>query len=254
MPIALLTDFGTRDYFVAAMKGVILSIDPIAVIVDITHEIEPQNIGEASFVLRACRRDFPKGTVFVAVVDPGVGSDRRGIAVEAGDQIFIGPDNGIFSFITDKNARVFELKNAEFFAPQVSSTFHGRDVFAPVAAHISRGISIEEVGPRIDPILKTEQPEAVTGEGGVISGRVIHIDRFGNLVTNIPPEMLPGSFRLKVNGTVIAEKRQCYSDGPGGTPFLIVGSAGFLEISVYRGSARTATDADVGEAVTVTPA
>ena len=151
MPIALLTDFGTRDYFVASMKGVILSIDPAAVIVDITHDIPPQDIPKRP--LRSARviRDFPAGTIFVAVVDPGVGSARRAILAEAGGRYFIAPDNGLLSFILDNEAaaRVFEISNPEFFAADISSTFHGRDIFAPAAAHLSRGAAPAEFGPLI---------------------------------------------------------------------------------------------------------
>src|SRR5262245_16300229 len=130
MPIALLTDFGTQDHYVAAMKGAILTIDPQAAIIDITHEIEPQNLTSAAFTLLACFRDFPPGTIFVAVVDPGVGSARRGIAVSSGGYNFVGPDNGIFSFVLGEDAEIVELVNPSYFANHVSATFHGRDVFA----------------------------------------------------------------------------------------------------------------------------
>ena len=143
-----MTDFGNRDYYVGAMKGVILSINPDARIIDITHDIEPQNITSAAFVLSACYRDFPPATIFVCVVDPGVGSERRAIVVESNDHIFVGPDNGLFSFVLNPNARVIAIKNDRFFRKPVSSTFHGRDIFAPVAAHLSLGIDLHELGPR----------------------------------------------------------------------------------------------------------
>src|SRR5690242_6205754 len=132
MPIALLTDFGTRDYFVAAMKGTMLKINPDARFVDVTHEIEPQDIRSASFILRACYRDFPYGTVFLCVVDPGVGSERRAIVVETGDNLFVSPDNGLLSFLIDQaEARFYAITNTRLLAERVSATFHGRDIFAP---------------------------------------------------------------------------------------------------------------------------
>ena len=158
--IALLTDFGTKDYFVGAMKGAILSVNKDAKIVDITHEILPQDIRGASFTLRACYRNFPSGTIFVAVVDPEVGSQRRAILVETQDYFFVAPDNGILSFVFEDYAlahaqasaspfRVFELTNNKYFAENISATFHGRDVFAPIAAHLSRGINPIEFGREI---------------------------------------------------------------------------------------------------------
>ncbi len=251
MPIALLTDFGTRDYFVAAMKGRILSIDPAAVIVDITHEIEPQNIADAAFSLQACYRDFPERTVFVCVVDPGVGSDRRPIAVEAEGYIFVGPDNGLFSFVIRKASRVIELNNAKFFAPALSSTFHGRDIFAPVAAHFSAGVMPEDAGTPVEDPMVFDLPKPVFSDDGRIEGAVIHIDRFGNLVTNIPSGRLPEGFRITIGGTSIAKSRDCFSDGPGGELFAINGSAGFVEIAVFRGSAAKLTGIKAGDAVVV---
>ena len=148
MIIALLTDFGTKDYFVGAMKGVILNINENAKIIDITHEIEPQNIRSASFTLRACYKNFPPKTIFVAVVDPGVGSERRAILVETEDYFFIAPDNGLLSFIFNESDDflVYEITNEKFFNQPVSQTFHGRDIFAPCAAHLSKGVLPAEFG------------------------------------------------------------------------------------------------------------
>ena len=152
MIIALLTDFGTKDYFVGAMKGVILGINENAGIIDITHEIEPQNISEASFTLRACYKNFPSHTIFVAIVDPGVGSKRRAILVETEDYFFIAPDNGLLSFVFNESEdfTVYEITNEKFFYHPVSKTFHGRDIFAPCAAHLSKKMLPSEFGKEIN--------------------------------------------------------------------------------------------------------
>ena len=189
--ITLLTDFGVADYFVGSVKGVILSLNPQARIVDLTHEIPAQDIEAAAFTLLAAYKSFPKGTVHVAVVDPGVGSTRRGIAVVAADQFFVGPDNGIFSYIYERESKfsVYELSNEEFFREPVSPTFHGRDIFAPVAAALSNGVKPAKLGPRVtDPVkLAPLTPEVRDSR---ILARIIHIDRFGNCVTNITREVL----------------------------------------------------------------
>src|SRR5687767_13913214 len=190
--ITLLTDFGTSDYFVSAMKGVILSINPDARVVDITHEIPAQDIEAAAFTLLAAHTAFPAGTVHLAVVDPGVGSARRAILVETRGQFFVGPDNGIFSYVCEgkPEARVFEVTNRKYFREPVSSTFHGRDVFAPVAAALSAGTHPSEFGKQItDPVLLAPlQPKK--SNDGKVKARIIHIDRFGNCITNLTPNDL----------------------------------------------------------------
>jgi len=251
MPIALLTDFGTRDYFVAAMKGVILSINSEAVIVDITHDVRPQDVREAAFTLRACYRDFPPGTIFVAVVDPGVGSARRAIVAEAGGYYFLAPDNGLLSCVTsDATVRVFEITNREFLSKTVSTTFHGRDIFAPAAAHLSRGASPAEFGPETtDYVCVFERKPAVSDRG--IEGEVIHIDRFGNVITNLTPDDLPAGFILNINGRTIDAHREFYLEAEEGEIFSIWGSAGYLEISVRNSSAKDVLGAQTGQRVSV---
>src|SRR5687767_8873684 len=192
MPIiTLLTDFGARDYFVGAMKGVILSLNPEATIVDITHEIPPQDIQAAAFNLLACYRDFPAGTIHVAVVDPGVGSDRRAILVKCANQFFIGPDNGLFSWIREREGKfsAWQITNEQFFRNPVSSTFHGRDVFAPVAAALSKGVAPAEVGPPLERIVMLA-PLLPRATADAIEGFLIHIDRFGNCITNFTSEYI----------------------------------------------------------------
>src|SRR5437870_2878972 len=156
MPIALLTDFGNRDYFVGAIKGAILTVAPGAPIADITHEVPPQDIRSAAFMLGACYRDFPANTVFVCVVDPGVGSERRPIVVEAADRYFVAPDNGLLSFVVESSdeSRAFEISNRRFQRPRVSRTFHGRDIFAPAAAHLCNGVKPEDFGVQVFDIVR----------------------------------------------------------------------------------------------------
>ena len=240
--ITLLTDFGTADYYVGAVKGAILSVNPAAVIVDITHEIPPQDVAAGAFTLLAAYKTFPAGTVHVAVVDPGVGSTRRPIIVSANEQFFVGPDNGLFTYIYDREAshRTFHVTADRFFRREVSTTFHGRDVFAPVAAALSKGIAVEEFGAEINdavrlPSLKTPL-------------RIIHIDRFGNCVTNITRPVQS----IVINGRTISEFRQFYGEGDDESLFAIQGSAGFLEISVNGGSAAQVLDVNVGTRIAIT--
>ena len=206
MIIALLTDFGTQDYFVGAMKGAILSINQSAQIIDITHEIPPQNIVSASFTLRACYQDFPKETIFTAVIDPGVGSDRRAILIETEKYYFISPDNGLLSFIFNGNEsfRVFNITNEVFYKKPVSKTFHGRDIFSPAAAHLSRGAKPEEFGDEIkDYVFLAENKPQIISDG--IEAEIIHIDRFGNLITNLTQKDLPANFNVHINDRKISK-------------------------------------------------
>lgn len=244
--ITLLTDFGTADYFVGAMKGAILSINPQAVIVDITHEIPAQDVAAGAWQLLAAYNTFPEETIHVAVVDPEVGSERRPIVVTAGSHLFVGPDNGIFTYIFDRDPsfKAFHITDEKYFRQPVSTTFHGRDIFAPVAAALSTGVDPESLGPRIpDPIRLSKSAEP----------QIIHIDRFGNLITNITRDQFKDAKRLILNGTLISAQRNFFGQNVGETdePFLIWGSAGFLEIAVNGGSAAEFLDAKRGDQVTL---
>lgn len=251
--ITLLTDFGTADYFVAAVKGVILSIAPQARIVDLTHQIAAQDIEAAAFTLLAAYKSFPKGTVHVAVVDPGVGSSRRGIVVSAAEQIFVGPDNGIFSYIYERetNLKLYELSNAKFFRKPVSPTFHGRDIFAPVAAALANGVKPASLGkPVNDPVrLASLTPERRASR---LLARIIHIDRFGNCVTNITaevltPEMIEAGAHVVVKGKEITSFRNFFAEKSSRAQlFCVWGSAGFLEIASRNDSAAKLLKARVG--------
>jgi S-adenosyl-L-methionine hydrolase (adenosine-forming) len=244
--ITLLTDFGTADYFVGAVKGAILSVNPEALIVDITHEIPPQDVETGAFTLMAAYRTFPPGTIHVAVVDPGVGSSRRPIIVSANDQFFVGPDNGLFTFIYEREPshQAFHVTAEKYFRPKVSTTFHGRDIFAPVAGALSNGVKPNKLGSVIDDAVRlnySRQPE------------IIHIDHFGNCVTNISREAFEGKIAsLKINGKTIRSFRNFYGEESGRDIFAIWGSAGFLEISVNGGSAAKRLQAKRGDEVFLT--
>ena len=262
--ITLLTDFGTADYFVAAVKGVILTINPQASLVDITHEIPPQDIESGAFTLLTCYCDFPPGTIHMAVVDPGVGSARRPIVVRAGQYYFVGPDNGLFSYIYDRESRVadreppyqvFHVTASEYFRQPPSPTFHGRDVFAPVAAALSNGIQPEALGPRITDPVRLAPLSPSKDESGKLHGRIIHTDHFGNCITNFSRDDLAVLERrtLLVNGTSIQTYRQYFTDEHGSKDevFAIWGSAGFLELAINRGSAAAALRATCGTPIVV---
>ncbi len=253
MTIALLTDFGTKDYFVGAMKGVILQINENAKIIDITHEIEPQNIRSANFILRACYRSFPRKTIFVAVVDPGVGSNRRAILVVAEDYFFIAPDNGLLSFIFNEagNLRVFEISNTDYFNHPVSKTFHGRDVFAPCAAHLSRAVSPENFGNEISDYneFKENKPQRLS-ENTVVA-EIIYADHFGNLITNLTRSDLPEKFYLEFKNQKIEKIQDFFAEAENEEVFMIFGSSGFLEIAVFQNSAKKILNAEIGDKIKV---
>ncbi len=190
--ITLLTDFGTTDYFVGAVKGVILSVNPHALLVDITHDVTPHDIEEAAFTLLAAHSAFPKGSIHVAVVDPGVGSSRRPVAIESAGQYFVGPDNGIFSYVCERFGadKIIHLTNEQYFAQPVSQTFNGRDIFAPVAGALSLGVQAETLGTAVNEYVRLRSLQVERDESGKIAGRIIHIDRFGNCVTNFTRDVL----------------------------------------------------------------
>jgi len=248
--ITLLTDFGASDYFVAAVKGVILTANPKAGIVDITHEIPPQDIEAAAFTLLAACSSFPAGTIHVAVVDPGVGSARRAILIKTRQAIFVGPDNGIFSYVCDTSEsldgtpELYHLTSEKYWRHPVSATFHGRDVFAPVAAALSLGVKPAHLGTSISEVVRLQSLRPTTSRDGEIMARIIHIDRFGNCVTNIAPsdltaKLIAAGATLRLNGKVVKSFRNHFAeetDG-GNKLFALWGSAGFLEIAATNDSA-----------------
>ena len=242
--ITLTTDFGMKDYFVGAVKGVILSANPAIHIVDITHEIPAQDVEAAAFTLLAVCEAFPEGTIHVAVVDPGVGSTRKTLIVQSGGQLFVGPDNGIFGYVMKDDALVYEVTNTDYFRKPLSQTFHGRDVFAPLAAALSNGTRPSQLGKRTRTWVRLPEITPKHKNDGTIEGRIIHIDRFGNCVTNltsgdISDKQIASGVVLSVGSKQVTSFRSFYAEGPGNSrqAFAIWGSAGFLEIAVQNRSA-----------------
>jgi hypothetical protein len=251
--ITLLTDFGLKDSYVGVMKGVIASINEEAKVIDISHQVEPQNILEAAFLLRSAYRYFPKGTVHLVVVDPGVGSERSAIIVDQGDRIFVAPDNGVVSWSLRKSCgyNIYGIENPSFFLAEVSSTFHGRDIFAPVAAYLSKGMHPSNFGKKRDRLKTLEFPPVSVKEGSV-TGEVVYIDRFGNLVTNIEQGMVSsGALSIRVKGVEIPGLSSFYAEKTEGELVAIIGSLGFLEVSVNLGSAKEVLQTKVGDKVEV---
>lgn len=262
--ITLTTDFGLTDSYVGIMKGVILSVAPSARIIDITHNIRPQNITHAAHMIQTFHRFFPTGTVHMVIVDPGVGSARRAVALQTPEAFFVGPDNGIFTPIwQDATERwgpgqcaVVALSDPRFWLTHVSSTFHGRDVFAPVAAHVSRGVALAELGQPLNEIAIAEIEQPSIGRKGELVGRIIHVDHFGNCITNIALSHL-AQHGLELTLTVeIIDQRvpglyQTYADAPVGALVALVGSNNHLELAVRNGSAAQTLGVGVGDTVKV---
>jgi len=256
--ITLTTDFGLQDGFVGTMKGVIWRICPQAHIADISHAISPQNVMEAAFVLWRAYSFFPAGTVHVAVVDPGVGTGRRSLAMRIGEWAFVGPDNGLFTLVledAEKNGwpvEIVMLTKPEYWLPAVSRTFHGRDIFAPVGAHLARGVSLAALGSSIADLqrLPVPKPEK-TPDGWRV--HILGQDSFGNLTTDLPVELLnaPGHALLRVGGLQVRGLAQAYADRPSGELIALADSSGRLEIAAVDGSAAILTGARAGDIVEV---
>jgi S-adenosyl-L-methionine hydrolase (adenosine-forming) len=251
--ITLTTDFGYEDPFVGIMKGVILSVDAGARIVDLTHGVDPQDIRGAALGLNYAAPFFPAGTIHVAVVDPGVGSARRPILIECEEAFFIGPDNGVLSLAAERKKvkRVVELANARYYLQPVSSTFHGRDIFAPAAAHLAAGVSVDDFGPAVESWTRLEWPK-VAKNGDEIRGEVIYIDHFGNLITNVSArdlEALGGrKLAVAVADITIEGLAQNYANAVKDYAVLL-NSWGLLEISCFNCRADQRSGADIGDPV-----
>ncbi|MGD0950153.1 MAG: SAM-dependent chlorinase/fluorinase [Candidatus Binatia bacterium] len=254
--ITLLTDFGLDDAYVGIMKGVMLRINPAVRLVDLTHAVPPEQVLAAALILRSAVAFFPEGTIHVAVVDPGVGSARRAILIEADRGTLVGPDNGVLcpaaALMGRRKARW--LANEKFFLRGVSQSFHGRDIFAPVAAHLSRGVTPEEFGPVLDSIVEVDIP-APRRFGSTVVGEVVHVDRFGNLVTNITGDALAcfpaQQLWVSISGTRIGALRAAYSVVAEGAALALLGSWGTVEVAVRNGSAAKMFAAGPGTPVTV---
>jgi len=257
--VTFTSDFGTEDWFVGVVHGVLATLAPEAIVVDLNHAIPPGDVTRGAFILEAAAGDFPPGTVHLAVVDPGVGTARRALAVASRGQYFVGPDNGLLEWaLVAPGAEAHELTEERWFRRPVSRTFHGRDVFAPVAAHLARGAALREFGPRVTDPVRLRQPHP-RRDGDAIEGSIVFIDRFGNALTDVSDEGLRESFagapdrRLVVTlpGRVIHGLARSYGDAPVGTLLAIIGSSGRLEIAQVGGDAADRLGLGLGDPVRI---
>ena len=255
--ITLTTDFGTRDPYAGIIKGIALSINPNARLIDITHEIQAHDITNASFMIANTYKYFPVGTVHVCIVDPGVGGNRKNIGILTERYFFIGPDNGIFTIVSTKEkiVEIREITKLPFILNKISDTFHGRDVFAPCAGHLSAGSSFSDIGPVVENIISIEHPELVEN-GSIIIGEIVSIDSFGNLITNISRNKFLSFAKNYAFEIYYASERfhrinKQYADVEFGKPLVLFGSSSFLEISMNGGSAASYFMTTVGTTVTI---
>jgi S-adenosylmethionine hydrolase len=250
--ITLTTDFGLRDPFVGIMKGVILGICPAARLVDLSHEVSPQDVFEGALLLESSARFFPPGTVHLAVVDPGVGSRRRGLAISAAGQQFVGPDNGLLTaMLNEPGWRAVSLENPDYRLAEVSRTFHGRDVFAPAAAHLAAGVALERLGPPVRDPVRLYLPDCRLEDGALV-GEVIGADRFGNLITSLTAWRMGeagADWQVELGGRVLGSLVNCYAQGREGEASAVIGSTGRVEIFVRNGSALALLGAGRGTPV-----
>lgn len=251
--ITLLTDFGEADGFIGTMKGVILSINPKANIVDMSHQIPAQDVDAGAFVLNCSYRYFPVGTIHVVVVDPGVGSERKILAVQSGNYFFIAPDNQLLKYIfqSSETLTVIDVLNKQFFLKNISHTFHGRDIFAAVAAHLSAGVGIEQLGFETKNYDRGKINRPVITKSSII-GKIIYSDKFGNLITNIPGEAIikPVSL-IQIGSTRLTRLSNSYNEVDTNLPLAIIGSSGYLEIAIRNGNARQQLSIDRGAVVRI---
>jgi S-adenosyl-L-methionine hydrolase (adenosine-forming) len=256
--ITLMTDFGEKDGYVGVLKGVIWSIYPTAQIADITHEISPQNILEGALILQRIYPFFPVGTVHLAVVDPGVGTGRRPITMRVNGHTFVGPDNGLFTAVIENaeanrlQVAIYHLTKKELFLPTISSTFHGRDIFAPVSAHLAKGISIAEVGPLISDPVRIQLPKHEKTPIGW-KARVIGIDRFGNIATDLPVGIIGNKkkCKIRIGRYEILGIANTYEEGSSRELLALANSEGCLELAVAQGSAAQIIKAKLGDIVEI---
>ena len=271
--ITLTTDFGTSDAYVGIMKGVILGINPNAQVVDITHAIPPQDVHEAAFSIHSAHRYFPTGTIHTVVVDPGVGSHRRAIVCQTDSAFFVCPDNGILSYIVQGTEtaclpyRSVTIENPVYLLPQVSNTFHGRDIFAPVAAHLSLGVPLASIGAPIHDVVQLPIP-TLNISGDTLTGQIVKIDGFGNAITNISEEVLAlflttgtrlesaltgerDTYEIRAGIARLKRLNRAYAEAEVGEPLAIIGSFGLLEIAVNGGSAEARLGLKRGDAIVI---
>lgn len=255
--ITLTTDFGYRDHYVSAMKAVILGIVPDIRLVDISHEIPPHDTMAGAWVVRNSAMLYPPGTIHLVVVDPGVGTDRKPVAIQINDQTFVGPDNGLFSLIAeDFDYKAVSLTNKKYWRNSRSNTFHGRDIFASVAAHLSLGISLSDLGEELDKLVTYRWAVPISDKDG-IQGWIVHIDRYGNLITNIPETLLSEclhesqAIRIYVGNTILHEISYTFASVTDGEPVAYIGSSDKLEIAINRGNAKEMLGVEKGAQISI---
>lgn len=261
--ITLLTDFGTRDEYVGLMKGVILSIHSAATVIDITHQIDPQNLIQAAYAIHSSYGYFPAGSVHLVVVDPGVGSDRSLLALKLQNQYFVAPDNGVLSLLLDEDSvsQLIKITNSEYFLDTVSHTFHGRDIIAPVGAHIARGVKLQQLGDELAPAdaIRLTNIRARIADDGRIVGRIVAVDHFGNLISNIDHQMMittgtanqTNRIIIQIGSHTIYGIDRTYENGRANTSMALIGSRGYLEIAVPGGNAAQQLNVRSGDRVQV---
>ncbi|HVO60147.1 MAG TPA: SAM-dependent chlorinase/fluorinase [Terriglobales bacterium] len=258
--VTLTTDFGLQDHFVGTMKGVMIEINPEVKFVDISHAVQPFDVFDGALTIAQAYSYFPTSTVHMVIVDPGVGTARRPIVVSTEKYIFVAPDNGVLSLIYDREERlsVRAITADHYFLQPLSNTFHGRDIFSPIAAYLSKGVDPARMGEEVSDYVRFSSPKPKVGTNGSLRGVVLKVDRFGNLITNITPQDAPGLFQpdpqpftITVGKREVTQVRSAYADGAPGEVFGILGSMGFLEIAANRGAAARLVDASKGTDVDV---
>jgi S-adenosyl-L-methionine hydrolase (adenosine-forming) len=258
--ITLTTDFGTNDHFVGTMKGVILEIVPEAQIVDISHAVQPFDVLDGALTISQAYSYFPTGTVHMVVVDPGVGTKRRPIVASSDGYHFVAPDNGVLSLVYAKEERIHvrHITSDHYFRQPISNTFHGRDIFAPVAAYLAKQVDSHKFGDEVEDYTKFSAPKPKAVDKNRLRGVVLKVDRFGNLITNITPadapmlfQAKPAAFKIVVGSREVTEIRQAYAEGEPGEVFAILGSMGFLEIAANRGAAAQLAGVSKGNEVSI---
>ena len=258
--VTLTTDFGTSDHYVGTMKGVVYNINSAALVVDISHAVQSYDVLDGALTIAQAYSYFPAGTIHVVVVDPGVGTARRPILARSEKYFFVAPDNGVLSLIFDREEQVSvrQITSDHYFLHPVSQTFHGRDIFAAVAGWLSKGVEFANFGNEISDYVRFRMPAAKRAENGRVQGVVLKVDKFGNLVTNITPQDIPQlfapqppAFKILIGKHEVTTMRTSYAEGPSGEVFGILGSMGFLEISMNRGSAARILNVGKGAEVVV---
>jgi len=253
--ITLLTDLGLRDYFVGAVKGVMLSLNPDLTLVDISHQIPPQDVFSGAFTLDQSYSCFPAGSIHFAVVDPGVGTARKALAATARGHYFVAPDNGILTYVMEasQDFTAYEINAEHYYRKPVSPTFHARDIFAPIAAWLSRGIPLHQVGPEVKSPIRLPIPPIRRVRDALVQGVILAVDQFGNLTTNLKPEDVSAPFKMLAGQKEITSIHKTYAEGRPGEIFVISGSAGYLEIAMKDGSAAATLNLKPGIPVGVVP-